>query len=167
MEVIMNIYANRNDPHTPAGHDDVFYMRHALDEANKAFERGEVPVGAVLVMGDEILERSFNQREESKDATAHAEMIALRNAAGKTDSWRMLGTTLYVTKEPCIMCAGAIMNARVRRLVYGCGDPKGGAVDSLYHILSDPRLNHKVEVCSGVLAVECAALLKGFFERRR
>lgn len=147
--------------------DDIFYMKLALAEAEEAFKDGEVPVGAVLVRSGEIIGRSRNERQQSKDPTAHAEIIALRNAAGSSDSWRILEATLYVTKEPCVMCAGAIVNARIKRLVYGCSDPKAGAVSSLYHILNDPRLNHQVEVQTGVLAEECANLLKEFFGKRR
>jgi tRNA(adenine34) deaminase len=147
---------------------DIYFMRLALQEAALAFEKGEVPVGAVLTRDDEVIERGHNMREGAKDPTAHAEVLVLRAGAGDSDSWRLLGTTLYVTKEPCIMCAGAILNARVRRLVYGCRDLKAGGVDSLYTLLNDRRLNHRVEVMSGVLGQECASLLRRFFlERRR
>lgn len=142
-------------------------MRVALQEAEIAFRKGEVPVGAVLVRNGEIIAKAHNQRETSKDPTAHAEIIVLRNSSGENDNWRLIDATLYVTKEPCIMCAGAIINARLRRLVYGCRDEKGGAVESLYQILSDRRLNHQVKVVSGILEEECAEILKKFFHERR
>ena len=148
-------------------YDDISFMRLALEEAKIAFEEGEVPVGAILVKNSKIIAKSHNQRETSKDPTGHAEIIALRYGSEKNDNWRLTDTTLYVTKEPCIMCAGAMINARLGRLVYGCRDEKGGAVDSLYHVLSDKRLNHQVEVISGVLGEECAEILKWFFQHRR
>jgi tRNA(adenine34) deaminase len=148
---------------------DIYFMSLALREAVLAFEKGEVPVGAVLTMNNEVIEKAHNMREGTKDPTAHAEMLVLRAGAvaGGSDSWRLLGSTLYVTKEPCVMCAGAIMNARVQRLVYGCRDPKAGGVDSLYTLLNDSRLNHQVEVRSGVIGDESAALLRRFFRTRR
>jgi len=146
---------------------DVFFMRLALEEANLAFSNGEVPVGAILVMDNAVAARAHNVRETSKDPTAHAEIIAIRNASEKGDSWRLNHATLYVTKEPCVMCAGSMVNARICRLVYGCKDEKAGAVDSLYRLLSDKRLNHQVEVVSGVLEKECAELLRRFFQARR
>ena len=142
-------------------------MRLALKEAEAAFEEGEVPVGAVLVKDGQVIYSSHNLRECLKDPSAHAEILALRAGTKVSDSWRLSDTTLYVTKEPCIMCAGAIVNARVARLVYGCKDAKAGGVDSLYRILDDARLNHQVEVSSGVLDDECASLLKRFFQERR
>ena len=142
-------------------------MRLALNEAGLAFLEGEVPVGAVLVREGAVLAKARNLRETTKDPSAHAEILALRAASGASDSWRFLGATLYVTKEPCVMCSGAIINARISRLVYGCRDMKAGGVDSLYHILSDQRLNHQVEVVSGVLGDECSALLQRFFRERR
>jgi tRNA(adenine34) deaminase len=148
--------------------EDLFFMRIALEEAGVAFGKGEVPVGAVLVKDGRVVSRAHNLREERKDPSAHAEILALRQAAAVfSDSWRLSGATLYVSKEPCIMCAGAIVNARVARLVYGCADPKAGGVDSLYQIPTDSRLNHRVEVVSGVLEEECAALLRRFFRERR
>ncbi len=147
--------------------DDAYFMRIALEEAKKAFEEGEVPVGAVLVMENRIIAKTHNTRENSKDPTGHAEIIALRHASRGKNDWRLNDATIYVTKEPCIMCAGALVNARLGRLVYGCKDEKGGAVDSLYHILSDKRLNHQVEVVSGILEEECAKMLKRFFQDRR
>ncbi len=147
--------------------DDLYFMRLALEEAKTAFEKGEVPVGAALVKEGKVLVSAHNIRECMKDPSAHAEIIALRAGTKDSDSWRLSGTTLYVTKEPCIMCAGAIVNARIARLVYGCRDPKAGGVDSLYRIVADARLNHQVEVTSGVLEDECASLLKRFFQERR
>jgi tRNA(adenine34) deaminase len=142
-------------------------MRLAIEEANKAFAAGEVPVGAVIVIDGEIAAAAYNLRESTNDPTAHAETLAMRIAAQKTGNWRLTGATLYVTKEPCVMCSGVMVNARVSRLVYGCHDSKGGAVSSLYKLLSDYRLNHRVEVISGVLENECAELLKKFFKERR
>jgi len=140
-------------------------MRLALEEAGLAFLEGEVPVGAVLAdMRGCILSRAHNKRESLTDPTAHAEVIVLREGSGISNTWRLHDAVLYVTKEPCVMCAGAMVNARLGRLVYGCSDPKGGAVKSLYTILNDPRLNHQVEVVSGVLGDECAALLRAFFK---
>ena len=147
--------------------EDVYFMGLALREAEAAFEKGEVPVGAVLVKEGKVAASVHNLRECLKDPSAHAEILALRGGTLISDSWRLSDSTLYVTKEPCIMCAGAIVNARIARLVYGCGDPKAGGVDSLYKILGDLRLNHQVEVLSGVLGDECASLLKRFFQERR
>ncbi|MDI6728661.1 MAG: tRNA adenosine(34) deaminase TadA [Thermodesulfovibrionales bacterium] len=146
---------------------DIDFMRLALKEAEKAFNEDEVPVGAVLVIKGEIIARAHNKRESAFDPTAHAEVIVMREAAQKIKNWRLIDATIYVTKEPCIMCAGAMVNARLGRLVYGCGDIKAGAVQSLYQLLSDKRLNHQVEVVSGMLEEECAALLKKFFKGRR
>jgi tRNA(adenine34) deaminase len=146
---------------------DIFFMKVALEEATIAFNEREVPVGAVLVKNGNIIAEAHNCRENTNDPTGHAEMIVLKSGADKDKNWRLTDATLYVTKEPCIMCAGAIINARLGRLVYGCKDEKGGAVDSLYNLLSDKRLNHRVEVISGVLEEECAELLKRFFRERR
>ena len=142
-------------------------MRLALKEASLAFQRGEVPVGAVISKDGEVISSSHNLRETSKDPSAHAEILVIRDATKISDSWRLTGLTLYVTKEPCIMCAGALVNSRIARLVYGCRDEKAGGVDSLYQILNDKRLNHQVEVVSGVLEDECAAILRKFFKERR
>jgi tRNA(adenine34) deaminase len=147
--------------------NDIEFMRLALEEAGLAFQKDEVPVGAVVVRDGVVLSKAHNLRETTKDPSAHAEILALRAAAMATDSWRLPGATLYVTKEPCIMCAGGIINARLSRLVYGCKDRKAGGVDSLYRIPADTRLNHQVEVVSGVLEGECAALLQRFFRERR
>ena len=146
---------------------DSHFMKLALQEAEAALIEGEVPVGAVLVQKGKVISRAHNRREAAKDPTGHAEMLIMRASGGSSDSWRLTGTTLYVTKEPCIMCAGGMINARLGRLVYGCGDEKAGAVDSLYNILSDERLNHQVEVVSGILADLCAEVLKNFFRERR
>ena len=142
-------------------------MRLALKEASLAFQIGEVPVGAVVVKDGKVISSSHNLREISKDPSAHAEIVAIRDATKISDSWRLTGLTLYVTKEPCIMCAGALVNSRITRLVYGCRDEKAGGVDSLYQILNDKRLNHQVEVVSGVLDAECADILRSFFKERR
>lgn len=144
------------------------HMEMALAEAGLAAEAGEVPVGAVIVSFDEgVLARAHNQRELLQDPTAHAEMIALTQAAAALRSWRLERCALYVTLEPCPMCAGAIVQARVPLVVYGCTDPKAGACDTLYQIPTDPRLNHRARVVSGVLAERCAAVLSDFFAARR
>jgi tRNA(adenine34) deaminase len=143
------------------------HMRTALAAAEQAARIGEVPVGAVVVARGEVIAVAHNQRETNNDPTAHAEIVALRAAAMALGSWRLVDADLYVTMEPCPMCAGAIVNARVRRLIYGCDDPKAGAVRTLYQLLDDQRLNHRVEVVPGVLAVDSAALLKSFFSRLR
>ena len=148
-------------------HDDEKFMRRAINEADTAGEEGEVPVGAVVVYADRVIGRGYNQREKLQDPTAHAEMIALTAAAAERESWRLEDCTLYVTLEPCTMCAGAIVLARVDRLVYGATDPKAGACTSLYTIPTDRRLNHCVDVTAGVLADECGALLSGFFQVQR
>ncbi len=147
--------------------NDQYYMNMALELAGKAFEQGEVPVGAVLVRDGEVLARNHNRREELQDATAHAEILVLREAGRLLGSWRLLGTTLYVTLEPCSMCAGALVQARVSRLVYGTADPKGGAAGSLYNIAADPRLNHRLVVEGGLLRERCSIILQEFFKNRR
>jgi tRNA(adenine34) deaminase len=146
---------------------DIQFMHEALAEARSAVAAGEVPIGAVLVQNGKILARSNNRTIRNCDPTAHAEIVALREAARLLGNYRLADTTLYVTIEPCSMCAGAIIQARVPRLVYGADDPKGGAVRSCFEILSHPRLNHQVEVTSGVLAADCAAILQSFFAERR
>jgi len=148
--------------HTPED-----YMRLALQQAEEAARRGEVPVGAVVVRYDEVLATGFNEREQSSDPTAHAELLALRRAAVASNSWRLIDADLYVTLEPCPMCAGAIVNARIKRVFYGCADPKAGAARTLFSLLEDARLNHRVQVVPGVLANESADLLKAFFARLR
>ena len=143
--------------------EDEAWMREAIAEARRAEARGEVPVGAVVVHEGAIIARGRNEREISQDPTTHAEMIAVREAARVLGSWRLIDTTLYVTLEPCPMCAGALVNARVPRVVWGCSDPKAGATETLYTIGSDPRLNHRFECVPGVLADECSELLTAFF----
>ncbi len=144
---------------------DIYFMRLAIEEASLAFSEGEVPVGAVLVRGGRVVARAHNRREESGDPTAHAEVLAIRE--GASGGWRLTDATLYVTKEPCLMCAGTMINSRLKRLVFGCSDPRAGAVESLYRALSDDRLNHQVEVTSGVLEEECSLLLKRFYRKKR
>jgi tRNA(adenine34) deaminase len=146
---------------------DVEFMEQALKEAQASADAGEVPIGAVLVHEGQIIARSGNGTIRDCDPTAHAEMVVLRAASRALGNYRLAGTTMYVTVEPCSMCAGAMIQARVPRLVYGCDDPKGGAVRSCFDILSHPRLNHQVEVTPGVLANECASLLQSFFAARR
>ena len=146
---------------------DEDFMREALGEAQKALEEDEVPIGAIVVKDGEILARAHNQREQFNDPTAHAELIATRLAAAKLNSWRLLDTTVYVTVEPCPMCAGALVLARVKRLVFGAKDPKAGAAGTLMNLLDDARLNHQVEVTSGVLEEECKKLLSTFFSQFR
>jgi tRNA(adenine34) deaminase len=145
---------------------DEHWMSLALDEARAAAAAGDVPVGAVVVVGDRIVGRGRNRREVDRDPTAHAEIVALREAAAALGQWRVEGT-LVVTQEPCPMCAGALVNARVARLVFGCPNPKAGAVATLYQIVSDPRLNHRMVVTAGVCAAECAAVLQEFFAELR
>ncbi|MBM4388551.1 MAG: nucleoside deaminase [Deltaproteobacteria bacterium] len=142
-------------------------MREALAEARKAFEKEEVPVGAVVVSEGEIIGRGHNLRESLQDPAAHAEMIAIGEASRRIGSFRLVDADVYVTLEPCLMCAGLMLNARVKRLFFGCRDPKAGAISSLYSVLDDARLNHRVEVAEGLLAEESSALLKLFFERLR
>jgi tRNA(adenine34) deaminase len=144
--------------------EDIHFMKRALEEARQAAERGEVPVGCVLVdaSGAEMA-RAHNERETLGDPTAHAEIVAIRRAASAAGGWRLEGVTAYVTLEPCAMCAGALVHARVSRVVYGCADPKGGAIDTFFEIGRDPRLNHRFEVTAGVLGDECAAFLRAFF----
>ena len=144
-----------------------FYMKMALDQARAAEAMDEVPVGSVIVSNEKIIAAAHNQRETLKDPTAHAEMIAITQAAESLQSWRLTDCTLYVTLEPCPMCAGAIVQARIGRVVYGASDAKAGAVDSLYKLLSDARLNHQVEVISGIEADGCGELLTQFFRRKR
>jgi tRNA(adenine34) deaminase len=146
---------------------DTRFMQLALAEAARAGELGEVPIGAVIVKDGEVIGRGHNLRETSNDPTTHAEMIAIREAAARIGHWRLLDTTLYVTLEPCVMCMGAIILARIPRLVYGCRDPRVGAVGSIYDFSRDDRFNHRVEVTEGVLSDECSALLSGFFQDLR
>lgn len=142
-------------------------MREALREAEKAFRKGEVPVGAVLVIDGKIIAKAHNQKESTFDPTAHAEILAIRQASRAINAWRLSEAILYITKEPCVMCSGAIVQARIKRVVYGCDDPKGGGAVSLYRILQDSRLNHWVEIKSGILEDECRKILQKFFKELR
>ena len=144
-----------------------FFMTEALNLADGAAELGEVPVGAVIVLDGEIVGRGANAREQTKDPTSHAEILAIRDAARTMGDWRLERTTLYVTLEPCPMCAGAIVNARIPMVVYGCNDPKAGAVRTLYRLLEDERLNHRVDVIGGVLEDAASARLSAFFRALR
>jgi len=146
---------------------DEEFMRLALAEAEKALQAGEVPVGAVVVRGGEVIASAHNGPVGLKDPSAHAEILALRRAAAEEGNYRLAGTTLYVTIEPCLMCAGALIHARVSRLVFGATDPKGGAVVSLYGVLQDGRLNHRVEATGGVLREACSEILSRFFREKR
>ncbi len=143
------------------------WMAAALDEARLAEEHGDVPVGAVIVRHDAVVASGHNERELASDPTAHAELLAIRRAAAATGSWRLLDCTLFVTLEPCAMCAGAIVLARIPRVVYGTTDPKAGAAGSVLDVLAEPRLNHRPVVEPGPMAEECAALLRAFFAARR
>ena len=147
--------------------DDERYMRMAIDQAYIAEENGDVPIGCVIVYGNQVIAKGWNQREQLHDPTAHAEIIALTQAAEFVGNWRLNGCSIYVTLEPCPMCAGALVLGRLDRLVYGTEDPKTGAVKSLYNIVQDPRLNHRLEVTAGVLEDDCRAQLQAFFQRRR
>jgi tRNA(adenine34) deaminase len=146
---------------------DEYFMRLALREAERATEHDDVPIGAVVVHDGEVLATGRNERELRQDPTAHAEVLALREAAEKLGSWRVLESVLYVTLEPCAMCAGAIVLARVPRVVFGAWDPKAGAAGSVLDVLAQPQLNHRPEVAGGLLAAECGALLSSFFAGRR
>src|SRR5947207_2368848 len=155
----MNFYKN--------GERDAAFMREALRQAQKAYEVDEVPVGAVVVREGRIIARAYNQVELLKDATAHAEMLALMQAEAAVGDWRLTDCDLYVTKEPCAMCAGAIVHVRLRRLIFGCADPRAGAAGSVINLLQLPSLNHRCEITSGVLQNECAAILQDFFQKKR
>ena len=142
-------------------------MREALRQAQKACDAGEVPVGAVVVLAGKIIGRAHNQVELLKDATAHAEMLALTQAEAAVGDWRLIDCDLYVTKEPCAMCAGALVHTRVRRVIFGCTDPAAGAAGSVINLLQMPALNHRCDIASGVLQDECAPILQNFFRKRR
>lgn len=146
---------------------DEFYLGEALRLARKAYQAEEVPIGAVIVREGQIIGRAWNQVEVLKDATAHAEMLAITQAESALGDWRLTDCDLYVTKEPCPMCAGAIVHARLRRVIFGCSDPKGGGAGGLFNILQAPELNHRCEVTKGVRSDECAGILKEFFTMRR
>jgi tRNA(adenine34) deaminase len=147
--------------------NDESFMREALRMAGKASEAGEVPVGAVIVRAGKIVGRAHNQVELLKDATAHAEMLALTQAEAAVGDWRLTDCDLYVTKEPCAMCAGALVHTRIRRVIFGCADPSAGAAGSVMNLLQMPALNHRSDIASGVLRDECAAILQNFFRKRR
>jgi tRNA(adenine34) deaminase len=146
---------------------DDYFMREALRQAQKAGEADEVPVGAIVVRAGKIIGRAYNQVELLKDATAHAEMLALTQAEAAAGDWRLTDCDLYVTKEPCAMCAGAIVHVRLRRLIFGCADPRAGAAGSVINLLQMPSLNPQCDITSGVLQGECAAILQGFFREKR
>src|SRR5213080_119288 len=146
---------------------DEYFMHEALRLANKAAAANEVPIGAVIVRARKIIARAYNQVELLKDATAHAEMLALTQAEAAVGDWRLTDCDLYVTKEPCAMCAGALVHTRIRRVIFGCADPAAGAAGSVINLLQMPTLNHRCDIASGVLASDCAAILKGFFRERR
>jgi tRNA(adenine34) deaminase len=147
--------------------DDDYYMGLAIDQAQKAYALGEVPIGAVVVLDGEIIASGHNLRECWQDATAHAEIIVIREACQKLGRWRLTGSTLYVTIEPCPMCAGALVMGRVDRLVYGSADYKAGAVESIFNVVQNPAMNHRLEVKAGVLESRCAGLMREFFRTRR
>ena len=160
--------ANKNSISlSPPGCSDKRFMAMALDEARTAALEGEVPVGAVLVKGETVLARGRNRSVQTNDPTGHAEIVALREGAQRAGNYRLTGTTLYVTVEPCAMCAGALLHARVARLVFGCHDEKSGAAGSLLDVLGHPGLNHRVDVLGGVLAKECKAVIQEFFKAKR
>ncbi len=146
---------------------DAGFMREALRLARKAYQADEVPVGAVVVRDGKIIGRAYNQTELLKDATAHAEMLALTQAEAAVGDWRLTDCDLYVTKEPCVMCAGALVHVRIRRVIFGCDDPKSGAAGGLLNLLQHPALNHHCEITAGVLQKECAAILQSFFKEKR
>ena len=147
--------------------NDATFMREALRLAARARERDEVPVGAVVVRAGKIIGRAYNQVELLKDATAHAEMLALTQAEAAVGDWRLVDCDLYVTKEPCVMCAGALIHVRIRRLVFGCADTRSGAAGSVMNLLQMPALNHRCEITSGLLQDECATILQDFFRQKR
>ncbi|MGO4180802.1 tRNA adenosine(34) deaminase TadA [Paenibacillus sp. MCAF9] len=147
--------------------EDQKWMLEAIEEAKKAEQIGEVPIGAVIVRNNEIIGRGYNLRETRFDPTAHAEMVAIRDACDRIGAWRLLDCTLYVTLEPCPMCAGAIVQSRVKRVVYGTSDPKAGCAGTLMNLLQEPRFNHETELTSGILQPECSNLLTQFFRRLR
>ena len=146
---------------------DEYFMREALRQAQKAYAADEVPVGTVIAREGKIITRAYNQIELLKDATAHAEMLALTQAEAAVGDWRLTDCDLYVTKEPCAMCAGALVHTRIRRVIFGCPDPSAGAAGSMMNLLQMPTLNHRCEITSGVLHKECTAILQDFFRKRR
>lgn len=146
---------------------DTAFMREALRQAKKAYAAEEVPVGAVVVRGGRVIAKAYNQVEMLKDATAHAEMLALTQAEAAVGDWRLTDCDLYVTKEPCVMCAGALVHARIHRVIFGCADERGGAAGSIINVLQMPTLNHRCDISSGVLQNDCAAILQDFFKQKR
>jgi tRNA(adenine34) deaminase len=146
---------------------DEYFMREALRQAQKAYDANEVPVGAVVVREGKIIARAYNQVELLKDATAHAEMLALTQAEAAVGDWRLIDCDLYVTKEPCAMCAGALVHTRVQRVIFGCADPSAGAAGSVMNLLQIPQWNHRCDIAWGILQDECAAILQNFFRRKR
>lgn len=153
--------------HNNAAQTDEKWMKYALRLAKQAAQRGEVPIGAILVQDNQIIAKAMNRKEEWLTPLGHAELICLHRASQNQKKWRLAGATLYVTLEPCSMCAGALVQARIDRIVFGARDPKGGAVESLYQICDDPRLNHRMQVTGGVLEKECGEILSKFFRNRR
>jgi tRNA(adenine34) deaminase len=147
--------------------NDATFMREALRLAAKACEADEVPVGAVVVRAGKIIGRAYNQVELLKDATAHAEMLALTQAEAAVGDWRLVDCDLYVTKEPCVMCAGALVHVRIRRVIFGCADPRSGGAGGIINLLQHPALNHHCQITSGILQNECAAILQNFFRKKR
>lgn len=159
---------SRSDPkvnHTLS--EDELWMGRALILARKAAEKGEVPVGALIVKDGKLISQAGNRRETWKTSLGHAELIAIQRASTKLDAWRLLGCTLYVTLEPCVMCAGSLVQSRVQRVVFGASDPKGGAMGSLFQIGNDHRLNHQIEILGGILQKDCGEILKNFFRQQR
>jgi tRNA(adenine34) deaminase len=156
-----------NDFHADSDIADTRYMNLALEEASKAAGRGEVPVGAVVVRDHRVIAREHNRREELQSVLAHAELLAIEQASRYLGRWRLSDCQLYVTLEPCVMCVGAVVQARIGRLIFGCLDPKGGAVESLYQLCDDARLNHRLPVIGGMLADKCSSTLGEFFHRLR
>lgn len=147
--------------------DDYYFMDRALKQAQLAYNKGEVPVGAVVVKDGKIISRGYNLRESTNDPTAHAELIAMKKASKKLDSWRLTGCTLYVTLEPCPMCSGVIINSRIDRVVFGAYDQKAGCCTTLYHLCNDERFNHRAEILGGVSEEKCAKILSDFFKEKR
>lgn len=147
--------------------DDYYFMKKALEQAKRAYMIGEVPVGAVVVKDGAIISRGYNMRETKKDPTAHAELIAMKSAAKKLNSWRLSGCTLYVTLEPCPMCSGVIINSRIDKVVFGAYDAKAGCCTTLYHLCNDERFNHRAQILGGVMQESCAEILSNFFKEKR
>ena len=164
---LLSIQVSMNSAKFEKDNEDQRFMKVAIDAAVIAEENGDVPIGAVIIYQGRIIAKAYNQREQLQDPTAHAEIIALTQAAAAVGSWRLHGCTMYVTLEPCPMCAGALVLARIDRLVYSCDDPKTGACKSLYNIVQDDRLNHKIEVTKGILEADCSEQLQQFFQKRR